>query len=60
MANELDSWCIVSINGIDSIVKIKHTGKGKFRIVQVFDGNLKVDTIVDASDVLNCRVQIVE
>jgi hypothetical protein len=60
MANELDSWCIVSINGIDSIVKIKHTGRGKFRIVEVFDGNLKVDTIVDASDVLNCRVQIVE
>ena len=60
MANELDSWCIVSINGIDSIVKIKHIVRGKFRIIEVFNGNLKVDTIVDASDVFDCRVQIIE
>lgn len=60
MANELDSWCVVSINRIDSIVKIKHIGRGKFRIIEVFNGNLKVDTIVDASDVLDCRVQIIE
>jgi hypothetical protein len=60
MTIELDSWCIVSINGIDSIVKIKHIGRGKFRIIEVFNGDLKVDTIVDASDVFDCRVQIVE
>lgn len=60
MANEFDSWCIVSINGIDSIVKIKHIGRGKFRILEVFNGNLRADTIVDASDVFDCRVQIVE
>jgi hypothetical protein len=60
MANELDSWCIVSLNGIDSIVKIKHIGRGKFRIVEVFNGDLKVDTIVDASDIFDCRVQITE
>jgi hypothetical protein len=60
MANKFDSWCIVSINGRDSIVKIKHIGRGKFRIIEVFNGDLKVDNIVDASDVLDCRVQIVE
>ena len=60
MASDLDSWCVVSINGIDSIVKIKHIGRGKFRIIEVFNSNLKVDTIVDASDVLDCRVQIIE
>ena len=60
MTIKLDSWCIVSINGIDSIVKIKHIGRGKFRIIEVFNGDLKVDTIVDASDVFDCRVQIVE
>ena len=60
MASDLDSWCVVSINRIDSIVKIKHIGRGKFRIIEVFNGNLKVDTIVDASDVLDCRVQIIE
>jgi hypothetical protein len=60
MANELDSWCTVSINEIDSIVKIKHIGRGKFRIIEVFNGNLKVDTIVDASDVSDCRVQIIK
>ena len=60
MASELDSWCTVSVNGIYSIVKIKHIGRGKFRIVEVFNGDLKVDTIVDASDVFDCRVQIVE
>lgn len=60
MAKETDSWCIVSINGIHSIVKIRHIGRGKFRIVEVFNGNLKVDTMVDASDVFDCRVQIVE
>jgi hypothetical protein len=50
----------VSVNGIDSIVKIKHIGRGKFRIVEVFNGNLEVDAIVDASDVFDCRVQIAE
>jgi hypothetical protein len=60
MASELDSWCIVSVNGIDSIVKIRHIGRGKFRIIEVFNGNLKVDGIVDASDVFNCGVQIIE
>jgi hypothetical protein len=60
MASKLDSWCIVSVNGIDSIVKIKHIGRGKFRIVEVFNGNLEVDAIVDASDVFDCRVQIAE
>ena len=60
MASEHDSWCIVSLNGIDSIVKIKHIGRGKFKIVEVFNGNLKVDTIVDASDIFDCIVQITE
>jgi hypothetical protein len=60
MASELDSWCFVSVNGIDSIVKIRHIGRGKFRIIEVFNGNLKVDGIVDASDVFNCGVQIIE
>lgn len=61
MTGEPDSWCTVSVNGIYSIVKIKHIGRGKFRIMEVFYGNLKVvDTIVDASDVFDCRVQIVE
>lgn len=60
MASELANWCTVSVNGINSIVKIKHIGRGKFRIVEVFDGNLKVDTIVDASDIFDCRVQILE
>ena len=50
----------MSLNGIDSIVKIKHIGRGKFRIVEVFNGDLKVDTIVDASDIFDCRVQITE
>jgi hypothetical protein len=50
----------VSVNGIDSIVKIRHIGRGKFRIVEVFNGNLEVDAIVDASDVFDCRVQITE
>ena len=60
MASEPDSWCIVSVNRRDSIVKIRHIGRGKFRIVEVFNGNLEIDTIVDASDVLDCRVQITE
>ncbi len=60
MTSELDNWCTVSVNGIYSIAKIKHIGRGKFRIVQVLNGNLKVDTIVDASDVFDCRVQIIE
>jgi hypothetical protein len=60
MASELDSWCMVSVNGIDSIVKIRHIGRGKFRIIEVLNGNLKIDGIVDASDVFNCRVQIIE
>lgn len=58
--SKFDSWCIVSVNQRDSIVKIRHIGRGRFRIVEVLNGNLKVDTIVDASDVFDCRVQVVE
>ena len=57
MASELDNWCVASVNGINSIVKIRHVGRGKFRIIEGSDGKLPVDSIVDASDILNCRAQ---
>jgi hypothetical protein len=57
MVSELDSWCVVSLNGINAIVKIRHVRRGKFRIIEDSDGKLLIGSIVDASDILNCRVQ---
>jgi hypothetical protein len=36
---------------------IRQVGRGKFRIIEGSNGKLSVDSIVDASDILNCRAQ---
>lgn len=57
MARELDSWCIISLDGINVVAKIRHTGRGKFKIVEAADGKLPAGFTVDASDILNCAIQ---
>jgi hypothetical protein len=57
MAKELDSWCIISLDGINVVAKVRHTGREKFKIVEAADGRLPAGSTVDASDILNSAIQ---
>ena len=51
-------WCFVVINGTELEAKIIHKGRGKFKILNDEYGGKYDDKIVDASDVIRCRVEI--
>ncbi|MFQ5941682.1 MAG: hypothetical protein ACE5KA_08310 [Nitrososphaerales archaeon] len=48
------SWCVVSIDGKQTKVKILHKHNGKFEIVETEDGK-HIGKVIDASEVDNCR-----
>ena len=51
-------WCIVLIDGTGFEAKIVHTRRGKFKILNDEHGGKYDNKIVDASDVIRCRVEI--
>ncbi len=48
------SWCMISMDGSKIKVKIKHIGRGKFKVVNDEREGKYSDSIVDASDVIHC------
>ena len=50
-------WCVLLINGVAIEAKIIHKGRGKFKIVEDKYGSIYVNQIVDASDVIHCKVK---
>lgn len=51
-------WCILFIdNGTRVEAKIIHTGRGKFKILEDNCKERYIDRIVDASDVVRCKVE---
>ena len=51
-------WCILFIdNGTTVEAKIIHTGRGKFKILEDNCKERYIDRIVDASDVVRCKVE---
>jgi hypothetical protein len=54
--SEKDSeWCSVLIDESEVKRRIKHVGRGKFRITDDMNEGKYTNTVVDASDVIHCR-----
>jgi hypothetical protein len=51
-------WCYIVIDGARFEAKIIHKGRGKFKILNDEYGGIYSDKIVDASDVIRCRIDI--
>ena len=50
-------WCFVLIDGTRLEAEIVHKGRGKFKILNDEYGGKYDNKIVDASDVIRCRVK---
>ena len=49
-------WCILFVDGIKIDAKIVHKGRGRFKIVEDRYKGKYVNKIVDASDIIRCKV----
>jgi hypothetical protein len=50
------SWCTLSIDKNRVTAKIRHIGRGKFKILATENGDTKyINNVVDASDVFSCK-----
>jgi hypothetical protein len=54
-ADRNESWCTLSIDKARVTAKIRHMGRGKFRILAAENGDKYSNKIVDASDVFSCK-----
>jgi len=50
-----DSWCTLLIDNNKITAKIRHIGRGKFRILATQSGDKYINNVVDASDVFSCK-----
>jgi len=55
LENDSSTWCKLSINETEVKAKIKHMGRGKFKILTDESGGEYTNIIVDASDVFHCK-----
>jgi hypothetical protein len=51
-------WCFLLIGGTEFEAKIIHKGRGKFKILNDEYGGKYTNKMVDASDVVRCRIEI--
>jgi hypothetical protein len=51
-------WCFLLIDGTKFEAKIAHKGRGKFKILNDEYGGKYNNKIVDASDVIGCKIEI--
>jgi hypothetical protein len=51
-------WCFLLIDGTKFEAKIVHKGRGKFKILDDEYGGKYNNKIVDASDVIRCKIEI--
>jgi hypothetical protein len=54
-ADRSESWCTLSIDNTILTAKIRHMGRGKFKILAAENGDKHINKIVDASDVFSCK-----
>jgi hypothetical protein len=50
-------WCILFIDGVKIEARVVHKGRGKFKIVEDKCKAKYVNKLVDASDVICCKVK---
>jgi hypothetical protein len=51
-------WCFLRIGRTGFDAKIVHKGRGKFKILNDEYGGKYINKIVDASDVVRCKIEI--
>jgi hypothetical protein len=51
-------WCFLHIDGTGFDAKIVHKGRGKFKILNDEYGGRYSNKMVDASDVIRCKIKI--
>jgi hypothetical protein len=51
-------WCFLPIDGTKFDAQIVHKGRGKFKILDDEYGGKYSNKIVDASDVIRCKIEI--
>jgi hypothetical protein len=51
-------WCFLLIDGFGFDAKIVHKGRGKFKILNDEYGGKYSNKIVDASDIIRCKIEI--
>jgi hypothetical protein len=51
-------WCFLLIDGTKFDAQIVHKGRGKFKILDDEYGGKYNNKIVDASDVIHCKIEI--
>jgi hypothetical protein len=49
------SWCTLLIDNSKITAKIRHIGRGKFRILSTQNGDKYINNVVDASDIFSCK-----
>jgi hypothetical protein len=55
LEKDSSAWCTLSINEIEMKAKIKHMGRGKFKILADERGGEYANVVIDASDVFYCK-----
>ncbi|HZA69417.1 MAG TPA: hypothetical protein VE548_06930 [Nitrososphaeraceae archaeon] len=55
LEKDSSAWCKLSIKETEVKAKIKHMGRGKFKILTDESGGEYTNVIVDASDVFHCK-----
>jgi hypothetical protein len=45
-------WCIVSLDGTITRVKITHKSRGKYKVLEDTKNGIYIDKLVDASDII--------
>lgn len=48
-------WCLATMEGREVKVKIRHVGRGRFKILEDEDGGKQVGKILDASELVHCK-----
>jgi len=52
---ETETWCTILLDDKRIRASIKHTGAGKFRILNDNSEGQYIGLIIDASDILHCK-----
>jgi hypothetical protein len=49
-----DTWCTILVGNIKTKVKVRHIGKGKFKVINDEQNGNLIGNLLDASDIFHC------
>jgi hypothetical protein len=50
-------WCLIEIDRGQVNARIMHIGRGRFKVIEDKSDNTFVNRIIDASDIIHCRIE---